>query len=306
MTIIGIDHGNAAIKTCGFCFSSGVVAYDNEPYTKSNVLEFGGKYYVCGSGRQPLMHDKTADDSYYILTLAAIAKELKARNLPAKADVTLAVGLPLASFGRQKQRFRQYLLRGGGPVHFRFEGTPYEIGIERLHVFPQGYAAVLMHRDLIGREPSVIVADIGGWTVDVMRLDNSIPDASTCRSLELGVIRCIDEASEQVRRSLGLSLTSVQIESVLNGNDNSVDDRAKVIIADVGRRYTQSVLAAVSESGLDVRAIPTVFMGGGANIIAKNLSSSDKLCRPVIMGDVHANAAGYEALAAQIDGLTDA
>lgn len=306
MTIIGIDHGNAAIKTRGFCFSSGVVSYDNEPYTKSNVLEYCGRHYVCGSGRQPLMHDKTADDSYYILTLAAIAKELKARDLPASSSVTLAVGLPLASFGRQKNRFRQYLLRGGDPVEYRFEGVSFEICIDKLHVFPQGYAAVLMHRDLIGREPSVIVADIGGWTVDVMRLDNSIPNASTCRSLELGVIRCVDEASEQVRRSMGLSLTAAQIESVLNGNDNSVDDRAKVIIGDVGRRYTQSVLAAVSESGLDVRAIPSVFMGGGANIISKNLSSADRLCRPVIMGDVHANAVGYENLAAQFESNTDA
>lgn len=60
MEIIGIDHGNAAVKTRSFCFSSGVVEYENEPYTHSNVLEYGGRFYVCGSGRQPLMHDKTA------------------------------------------------------------------------------------------------------------------------------------------------------------------------------------------------------------------------------------------------------
>ena len=52
-------------------------------------------------------------------------------------------------------------------------------------------------------EPSVIVADIGGWTVDLMRLDNRIPNAATCRSLELGMIRCLDEISEQIRRALG-------------------------------------------------------------------------------------------------------
>ena len=35
-----------------------------------------------------------------------------------------------------------------------------------------------------------------------MRLDNRIPNAATCRSLELGMIRCLDEISEKVRQSL--------------------------------------------------------------------------------------------------------
>ena len=43
------------------------------------------------------------------------------------------------------------------------------------------------------------------------RLDNAIPNASTCRSLELGVIRCIDEIMEQVRRNTGLSVTDMQV-----------------------------------------------------------------------------------------------
>ena len=52
--IIGVDHGYAAMKTAHFAFPSGLVAYEHEPYTLSNVLEYGGKFYVAGSGRQPL------------------------------------------------------------------------------------------------------------------------------------------------------------------------------------------------------------------------------------------------------------
>lgn len=57
--IIGVDHGYAAMKTAHFAFPSGLVAYEHEPYTLSNVLEYGGKFYVAGSGRQPLQKDKT-------------------------------------------------------------------------------------------------------------------------------------------------------------------------------------------------------------------------------------------------------
>ena len=43
----------------------------------------------------------------------------------------------------------------------------------------------------------MLLEDIGGWTMDLMRLDNGILNASTCRCLELGMIRCIDEEKEQ-------------------------------------------------------------------------------------------------------------
>ena len=97
--IIGVDHGYAAMKTAHFSFHTGLVAHGHEPYTLSNVLEYGGKYYVVGSGRQPLQKDKTQTEDYYLLTLAAIAKELAYRNAGTAADIHLAAGLPLTSFG---------------------------------------------------------------------------------------------------------------------------------------------------------------------------------------------------------------
>lgn len=50
--IIGVDHGYAAMKTAHFAFPSGLVAYEHEPYTLSNVLEYNSKFYVVGSGRR--------------------------------------------------------------------------------------------------------------------------------------------------------------------------------------------------------------------------------------------------------------
>ncbi|MFR4595910.1 MAG: ParM/StbA family protein, partial [Oscillospiraceae bacterium] len=203
---IGVDHGYAAMKTAHCSFPSGLAEYEHEPYTQKNVLCYDGKYYVVGSGRQPLQQDKTVDENYYLLTLAAIAKEIAYRNAPTTTSVILAAGLPLTSFGREKKAFRAYLLREGKPVSFSYEGISYETSVQDVKLFPQGYAAILQHSDLLN-EPSVILADIGGWTVDIMRLDNRIPYAASCRSLELGMIRCLDEIAEQVRRSLNLSLT---------------------------------------------------------------------------------------------------
>ena len=65
--VIGVDHGYAAMKTAHFSFPSGLVPYEHEPYTQKDVLEYGGRYYVAGSGRQPLQKDKTQTEDYYLL-----------------------------------------------------------------------------------------------------------------------------------------------------------------------------------------------------------------------------------------------
>ena len=111
--VIGVDHGYAAMKTVHFSFPTGLVEYEHEPYTQKDVLEYNGRYYVVGSGRQPLQRDKTPTEDYYLLTLAAIAKELEHRGAEHTASVHLAAGLPLTSFGRDKKSFRSYLYRDG-------------------------------------------------------------------------------------------------------------------------------------------------------------------------------------------------
>ncbi len=71
--IIGIDHGYYAIKTAHCSFPAGLTSYgEHEPYTRQGLLEFGGCFFVRGSGRQPIQRDKTINDNYYLLTLAAI------------------------------------------------------------------------------------------------------------------------------------------------------------------------------------------------------------------------------------------
>lgn len=299
---IGIDHGYYAIKTRHFSFPAGIAVYSHEPYTLQNTLEYGGKFYVCGTGRQPILRNKTENDNYYLLTLAAIAREIKQRGENTECSITLAAGLPLAGFGREKKSFREYLLRSSQLVCFKFEGVSYKITIEDVKLFPQGYSAIAIHPELIQNEPSVLLMDIGGWTVDLMRLDNGVPDASTCRSLELGMIRCIDETKEQVRRDVGLSVTDAQVERVLAGKSCSMDEKAQSIIRRQGRFYTERLLSAVMESGFDLKAIPVVMLGGGAAVVKGNVSPQDGLCRVFALLDDRVNAEGFERILGQFSG----
>lgn len=299
---LGIDHGYYAIKTKNFSFPAGVTAYSHEPYTLQDTLEADGKFFVCGTGRQPILRDKTENDSYYLLTLAAIAKELKCRGASPECSVTIAAGLPLANFGREKKSFREYLLRSSQPVKFRFEGVPHCVTITDVKLFPQGYSALALFPNLLRDEPSVLLMDIGGWTVDLMRIDNARPVAETAHSLEFGMIRCIDAVREQVRRETGLSLTDAQIEQMLAGGPCALGDSVREIVRQQGRAYTERLFALVTEAGFDLRALPTVMLGGGAGIVQRHVGPKDGLCRAMFLPDDKVNAVGFERALAQLSG----
>lgn len=91
LEVIGIDHGWSMMKTVTQVFVTGVKEITTTPALFGDVLEYDGKYYKIGTVRQEVKDTKVEDDSFYLLTLAAVAKELKKRGL-SDAKVFLAVG----------------------------------------------------------------------------------------------------------------------------------------------------------------------------------------------------------------------
>lgn len=79
-----------------------------------------------------------------------------------------------------------------------------------------------------------------------------------------------------------------------------MDPAAKEIIVRQGRLYTEKILSAIMEAGFDLKAIPSVIMGGGASILKRHVTPQDGLCRQVYLTDVHANASGYERIVGQM------
>ena len=98
LEVIGIDHGWSMMKTISQVFVTGVKEITTTPALFGDVLEYEGKFYKVGTVRQEVKDTKVEDDSFYLLTLAAVARELKRRGL-AEAKVFLAVGLPLTRLG---------------------------------------------------------------------------------------------------------------------------------------------------------------------------------------------------------------
>lgn len=88
LEVIGIDHGWSMMKTISQVFVTGVKEITTTPALFGDVLEYEGKFYKVGTVRQEVKDTKVEDGSFYLLTLAAVAKELKRRGL-AEAKVNL-------------------------------------------------------------------------------------------------------------------------------------------------------------------------------------------------------------------------
>ena len=183
--IIGIDSGYGNIKTANCCFPASVAAYDTEPVFKDNMLVYGNRFYLIGEGHKEFLADKTRDNDYYVLALAAIAREMNIKKLTS-GKIRIAAGLPLTWVSGQRDDFKNYLLQNRS-VEFSFRNTNYSIEVVGVDVFPQGFALrvgperqqvhpvaalVVVARQLRGRdEPHAILC---GMVVAVLDAEEGI------------------------------------------------------------------------------------------------------------------------------------
>ena len=75
--IIGVDHGYGNMKTAHRVFRTGVECMEDEPIVSKNFVKYKDKFYVIGESHLVYQGNKTDSEDFYILTLAALAEELK-------------------------------------------------------------------------------------------------------------------------------------------------------------------------------------------------------------------------------------
>ena len=291
LEVIGIDHGWSMMKTISQVFVTGVKEITTTPALFGDVLEYEGKFYKVGTVRQEVKDTKVEDDSFYLLTLAAVAKELKRRGL-AEAKVFLAVGLPLTRFGAEKNDFIKYLTKNKR-VNFKYENESYHIEIDDVAVFPQCYAAVVDKIPTMAKK--TLIVDIGSWTIDIMPVINKSPDESKCVTIPKGLITCMRSINEQCVRQLNGEVDESEIQNIMRYGRSDIDDEYFAIIKAEIEDFVDKVYNSIREFGYNLKTTPIVFVGGGA-VVMKNFGSHDAKNISYNL-DVKANARGYEQLA---------
>lgn len=301
-TIISVDPGNKQIKTINFCFDSGLEEYgETPPPFQVEACFINGKYYSLSKRRTVYKRDKTVDDTYYILTLIGVAKELLLREkdkTSITSTVVLLTGLPPAHMKKQASEFAAYLKRDGKPVSFDYAGCHFEISVDDVKVFPQAYGAALtVYKDLnLYNAEEVYIIDIGGYTTDIVQFTSGTVNMEHYLSFEMGTIPLIAQIQKRINVELGSSPTERIVESLLMGNSVSGCDALEPIVTEESEKYAKKLLATINESGVELLFAVPIFTGGGAIMLEKQIKATGKgkLNSPVFIKDINANAKGFQ------------
>lgn len=288
--LIGIDHGYGNMKTRHTVFKSGVKCYPSEPPIASEVLAYDDKYYVIGESHKVFIANKNEDDDYYILTLAAIAKELAFRGINT-ADVILAVGLPLNWMANQKKEFKDYLMRKK-EVDFRFCKENYHIKICDVSVYPQGYAGIVS--SLSDYKGVHMLADIGNGTMNTLVITNGRPLSDKMFTDKLGVHQCVKRIYNAVQAECGKLPDESLIEDFLKKGTVDASNRILSVMQMEAEKYTGEIFDKLSEYEYDPEMVKLHIIGGGGCLI-QNFGTYDPNSVEIIT-DICATAKGYESL----------
>ncbi len=290
--IIGIDHGYGNIKTAHEVLRCGVERISGEAIASENVLVYRGISYVIGENHLTYRVEKTNDDNFYLLTLAAIAEELKHKGGFTEAKVILAAGLPLARVASQKDEFRKYMLQAEEP-EFDYKGKHYHLHIDQVLIFPQGFAETV----IIGKLPGDnMILDIGNGTMNVAKVVNGKPIEKSLVTLDYGVSFCVRDIQSELSRRLGRVVEERKIEERLINGCNDRSDEISLVTAEMAEKYAEEIINQIHVYGYDEIDTRLHVFGGGGKLL-KNHSGLSEKSSVTFYDDICANAKGYEKFA---------
>ena len=289
--IVGVDHGYGNMKTAHRVFRTGVECMEEEPIVSKNFVRYKDKFYVIGESHLVYQGNKTDSEDFYILTLAALAEELKFRGLH-EANVILAVGLPLAWMKSQGADFRHYLMKEQ-ELHFEFRKERYYVHLCGVEIFPQGFAAVV---NLGAMQGMNMLADIGNGTMNVMQIVDNKPLEKSLVTEKFGVGICMKEIQKELSKENGEDISEMLIEPLLrNGLQERTDSTAKKV-EHIATRYTENIRRRLVDYGYKEGLVHLYVIGGGGCLI-RNYSDLAEKKGVTFITDICANAKGYATLA---------
>lgn len=295
--LLAIDHGNYNIKTPHNCFMAGLAEHSVRPPMADEVLEYEGKFWTLSGKRLSYRRDKTQDESYFILTLFAIAREMSySGNYNSTEKVHLAVGLPPEHFGLLREKFANYFKRPHS-IYFSYNDKPYTIMMGNVYVYPQAFSAIAPRKTQLKHHIQLFLVDIGGYTTDVLLLRSGKPDMQFCRSLEMGVITMNNDIIRRVNALHDMRIEDEHISAVLAGKETILPEAVKKTIRESAGHHTKDILDKLRELQVDLRANPAVFIGGGSILFREYLEKSSMVASATFLDDPCANAIGYKVLA---------
>ncbi len=313
MFIIGVDVGNYDTKSQNTTAPSGYEGPTPEkPLLAEEYLELDGKYYIPTSERFAYEKDKTRTERCLILTLFSIAKEIhhavsKSKDNLSHEDtqklinnvkeIGLGVGLPPTHYTKSRiieltEYYKKYLSNG---ISFTWNDYNYNLVLKACQVYPQGGSLATEPENTFRKKyPTYFVIDIGGYTVDIIKFVNNKIDGKWT-SKEEGILIMYDDIISKVQMNFDITLDNTLVEDVLKGKETILSEEVIEFIKEREKKHTDSIIDICRQLGVEFKAYPVLFGGGGSLLLMESLLNNSLLNdkATIFLSDPCANAKGY-------------
>ncbi len=325
MFIAGIDVGNYDTKSQHTTIPSGYDGPYNEKPFHDEYLKFDGKYYVLTDKRLPYQMDKTDSDRCIILSLFSLAKEIifhvtnannnlvktkenVQRSINTIREIGLGVGLPPTHYTKARLNvLRDYYMHYmGDGIQFEYSGYQFNVKLVDFDVSPQGGAGVAAIEEddwdkIVGMcEDGYYVVDIGGYTVDTMKLgqDKKKMKVDFFASREDGVITLFDNIISSMQSNYSVTLNYNTISNVISGKKTPLSvtsPGAEEAIISKTQTYVNYLIDLERQLGVEYKSYPCIFLGGGTVLLKKYILKNNLIVPglTLFVTNPNANAVGY-------------
>ncbi|SKA72421.1 plasmid segregation protein ParM [Eubacterium uniforme] len=292
-TYIGIDHGYGFMKTSKTIFKSGIKEQPVEPPFLDDILIYDKRVFVIGQNRTEHGVDKTTNEDYFILTLAALACELKKERMSKASNVVLCVGLPYSFFTEQKDKFKKYLLKNKH-LDFKFEGKRYCVEIKEVKVFPQGFPAITEKFNKY-LEDKISIVDFGSRTIDVITFNEGKAMHDQCYSIDKkGTLELINEIRKYYMKQYAEDISEDKVQDIFQNRKVPLSAEKVKFVQKLIRFFLKQYLDELKAKGL---ADNIIYCGGGSTLIKNYVETNESNAE--FVENVFFNASGYELLASR-------
>lgn len=312
---IAVDQGNFNVKSFGpnastEPFPTGLNHHGNvpPPMTVGSMM-VNGQYYSITNDRLQARRDKTSDEDYYVLTLAAIANELRGAfpgGTEYECNVALALGLPVEHLSLRlggvllRERYRTFFSNSGNPIHFVSDGITFDIRIVDVGVYAQSISAAIADSHIYEqmlKSTRAYIIDIGGGTTNVISIINRKPQNPGITLEEMGVLELFKQAHRTIMEDCSRNIDDFMIDAIMQGKKSCPANIQESIERAKGE-FVKKLILELEARKVDLYMGYICMVGGGSVLLynafqryVANVGNTDI----VLIPDVKANAKGYYA-----------
>lgn len=325
--VIAVDTGNKLMKTPHFIFSAGLSSHGEHEPASIEPVEFLRRdrtYYTVSEQHISNVPDKTKDEQYVNLTLIAIAKELLLNDITPDYDgvvrthIVLCLGLPINHYDKYRRNYTSFYKGRQFVFSYRPEGTKritkFDIVADRVYVFPQGFAACQSSKEIMRmtRDGICNVIDIGGYTTDIVQLENGRPVMSDTISPTLnsvGFNNLVAKINRSIEAKTEARLRDSQIDQIIRSCGQDCGRVYKPVVDEVlriTREYARDIVGRLVEEGVRFQFESIVFVGGGALCLKPFIEEAiharfGSNASVKFVTELRANAIGYYVLGCSME-----